>query len=81
MGSPVDHHPFLAAKDYQAPSLFEPGNLLREARRQKNLPTIPVPAVGAPFVVLVAEQLDAPGAEMVVSITSAGQITPIGTTS
>jgi len=37
-------------------------------------------AVGAPFAVLVAEQLDASGAEMVVSVSSAGQITPIGTT-
>ena len=37
-------------------------------------------AVGARFAVLVAEQLDASGAEMVVSVSSAGQITPIGTT-
>jgi len=37
-------------------------------------------AVGAPFAVLVAEQLDASGAEMVVSVSSAGQITPTGTT-
>jgi uridine phosphorylase len=34
-------------------------------------------AVGAPFAVLVAEQLVASGAELVVSITSAGQITPL----
>lgn len=34
-------------------------------------------AVGAPFAVLVAEQLAASGAELVVSITSAGQITPL----
>lgn len=118
--------PLTAAKDYAAPSLFEPANLLREARRQKNLPDVPVPAVGlldpdgdivrylavsgrgrrhpgwacyhtdmwtvnldgidigvvgmavgAPFAVLVAEQLAASGAELVISITSAGQIAPI----
>jgi len=33
--------------------------------------------VGAPFAVLVAEQLAASGAELVISITSAGQIGPI----
>ena len=31
---PVDY-PLLSNKDYAAPSLFEPGNLLREARRQR----------------------------------------------
>lgn len=35
-------------------------------------------AVGAPFAVLVAEQLAASGAELVVSITSAGEITSAG---
>jgi uridine phosphorylase len=119
--------PLLHAKDHEAPSLFDPANLLREARRQKDLPDIDVPAValldpdgdivrhlartgrgrrhpgwacyhtdmwtvdvdgteigvvgmavGAPFVVLVAEQLAASGAELVISITSAGQISPIG---
>jgi uridine phosphorylase len=122
-------HPLLAAKDYHAPSLFEPANLLREARRQKNLPDLPVPdvclldpdgdivthlartgrgrrhpgwacyhtdmwtvehdsiefgvvgtAVGAPFAVLVAEQLAASGCNLVVSVTSAGQISPLGRT-
>jgi uridine phosphorylase len=34
-------------------------------------------AVGAPFAVLVAEQLAASGADLVVSITSAGQISPL----
>lgn len=34
-------------------------------------------AVGAPFAVLVAEQLHASGARLVLSITSAGQITPL----
>jgi uridine phosphorylase len=100
-----------------------PENLLREGRRQKGLPDIPIPevalldpdgdiarhldttgrgrrhlgwacyhtdmwvtdldgievgvvgmAVGAPFAVLVAEQLAASGAQLVISITSAGQI-------
>ncbi|MGH7101626.1 MAG: nucleoside phosphorylase [Acetobacteraceae bacterium] len=35
----------LAAKDYAMPSVFEPRNLLREARRQKHLPELPVPAI------------------------------------
>src|SRR5215469_5035386 len=30
--------PILAGKDFAAPSVFEPENLLREARRQKNVP-------------------------------------------
>ncbi len=118
--------PILANKDYQAPSMFQPGNLLREARRQKHLPDLAVPevclldpdgdivrylaatgrgrrhpgwacyhtdmwvtglddldigvvglAVGAPFAVLVAEQLSASGAQLIISITSAGQIRPL----
>jgi uridine phosphorylase len=122
-------YPLLSNKDYAAPSLFEPGNLLREARRQRGLPEVTVPrlglldpdgdivrhlaatgrgrqhpgwacyhtemwmvdldgvevgvvgmAVGAPFAVLVAEQLAASGADLVVSITSAGQISPLGRT-
>ncbi|GAA4895052.1 nucleoside phosphorylase [Actinomycetospora straminea] len=124
-----DDLPLLAAKDYEAPSLFEPANLLREARRQKNLSARPVPAVcmldpdgdvvrhlaksgrgtrhtgwacyhtdmwsvdldgleigvvgmavGGSFAVLVAEQLAASGCELLVSVTSAGQITPLGAT-
>jgi uridine phosphorylase len=35
-------------------------------------------AVGAPFAVLVAEELFASGCRLIISITSAGQITPIG---
>jgi uridine phosphorylase len=35
-------------------------------------------AVGASFAVLVAEQLHASGARLVISITSAGQLTPLG---
>lgn len=37
--------PILANKHYHAPSAFTPGNLLREARRQKSLPAIAVPRV------------------------------------
>lgn len=118
-----DGVPLLAVKDYAAPSLFEPANLLREGRRQRGLPEMDVPAVGlldpdgdivrylaasgrgrkhpgwacyhtemwitdldgieigvvgmavgSPFAVLVAEQLAASGARLVLSITSAGQI-------
>ena len=35
-------------------------------------------AVGAPFAVLVAEELFASGCHLLISITSAGQITPAG---
>ena len=35
--------PLLAAKDHGAPSVFRPEALLREARRQKNLPMEAVP--------------------------------------
>ena len=37
-------------------------------------------AVGAPFAVLVAEQLFASGCQLLLSITSSGQITPLGPT-
>lgn len=37
--------PILGGKDYGAPSLFKPEALLREARRQKQLPMLPVPKV------------------------------------
>jgi uridine phosphorylase len=115
------------AKQHDAPSIFQPVNLLREARRQRSLPDDAVPAVcaldpdgdlvrnlratgaartapgwacyhtdmyvaehgelsigivgcavGAPFAVLVAEQLFVSGCRFLVSITSAGQITPQG---
>jgi uridine phosphorylase len=111
-------------KNTTAPSVFLPAALLREARRQKGLPTVDVPAicildpdgdmfrrlresgearpfrpwacyhtqldtftlagvtvglvgraVGAPFAVLVAEQLFASGCRLLISVTSAGQIT------
>jgi uridine phosphorylase len=118
--------PILAEKAYGAPSEFVPENLLREARRQKQLPHVRMPeicvldpdgdivrhlrrtnaarmstgwacyhtelyefelarrtlgiigcAVGAPFAVLVAEQLFASGCRFLISITSAGQIVPL----
>jgi len=37
--------PILAGKHFFAPSVFEPENLLREARRQKNLPSAEVPEI------------------------------------
>ena len=110
-----------------APSVFEPAALLREARRQKGLANVDVPpicildpdgdivrrlktsdqakrvdtwpcyhtdlysfplagqtsgiiacAVGAPFAVLVAEELFACGCRILISLTSAGQIVPAG---
>ena len=120
----------LTGKDLTAPSVFRPEALLREARRQKSLPIIPVPevcvldpdgdivrhlrrtgagrmhegwacyhtdlltfeldgvgevgiigcAVGASFAVLLAEQLFASGCRLLISVTSAGQITDNGST-
>ncbi len=37
--------PLLRPKNYAAPSVFEPANLLREARRQKRLTAADVPRV------------------------------------
>jgi uridine phosphorylase len=117
--------PILDNKHAEAPSVFEPAALLREARRQKGLCVADVPplcildpdgdilrrlknsgrakrfdawpcyhtdlyefrlagkpagivgcAVGAPFAVLVAEELFACGCRMLISLTSAGQIVP-----
>jgi uridine phosphorylase len=119
--------PILADKEYAAASVFEPANLLREARRQKSIPEAAVPeicvldpdgdilrvlrregraspsaawacyhtdlyefdyeearygiiacAVGAPFAVLLAEQLFVSGCRFLVSVTSAGQIVAHG---
>jgi len=120
--------PAALSKEHNAPSVFEPGHLLREARRQKGLPERDVPhvcvldpdgdlvrhlrateqarpspgwacyhtdlveftladgtaagvvgcAVGAPFAVLVAEQLFVSGCRFLVSITSAGRIADLG---
>ena len=122
--------PIVDGKDHRAPSVFRPEALLREARRQRQLPLVAVPeicvldpdgdvvrhlkrtgagrvhegwacyhtellafdldgvgevgivgcAVGAPFAVLIAEQLFASGCRLLVSVTSAGQINPIGPT-
>ena len=115
------------AQDPDAPSVFAPAALLREARRQKGLAAADVPpacildpdgdilrrlkktglasrfdawpcyhtelhtfplageavgiigcVVGAPFAVLVAEELFACGCRFVVSLTSAGQIVAAG---
>ena len=114
-------------KNPLSPSVFRPSALLREARRQKQLPPTDVPAVcvldpdgdivrhlrrtgqaqlfeawpcyhtalytftlsdervgiigcavGAPFAVLVAEELFVSGCQLLVSVTSAGQIVPAG---
>lgn len=114
-------------KDTAAPSVFVPAALIREARRQKGIPTVDVPtvcildpdgdvvrrlrqtgrskpfegwpcyhtaldtfeladrtvgivgcAVGAPFAVLVAEELFSCGCRLLLSVTSAGQIVPAG---
>jgi uridine phosphorylase len=119
--------PILANKHTSMPSVFAPGTLLREARRQKGLDTLEVPSVcildpdgdlvrqlrhtgmakrfagwpcyhteldtfdlgshrvgivgrvvGASFAVLVAEELFASGCQLLVSLTSAGQIVPAG---
>ena len=115
--------PILSAKDATAPAVFAPLTVLREARRQRQLPGLHVPpvclldpdgdivrwlkrtgtgtlsdtwacyhselyefdlagarvgvvgcAVGAPYAVLVAEQLFVSGCEVLFSITSAGRI-------
>ena len=116
-------------KNPSSPSVFRPAALLREARRQKGLPAVDVPAicildpdgdivrrlrkegrskpfegwpcyhtqldifelagqivgivgcaVGAPFAVLIAEELFASGCRLLLSLTSAGQIVPAGPT-
>src|SRR6266581_9207243 len=126
-GDSLEAAPLFAPRDYEAPSMFTPQNLLREARRQKGLPPGTVPdvcvldpdgdlvdhlrasdrlsphhtwacyhtrldtfvnedmsygiigrVVGAPFAVLVAEELFASGCRLLISITSAGQILPMG---
>lgn len=118
--------PILRNKHHGEPSAFTPESLLREARRQKNVPNTPVPeicvldpdgdivrylrnvgqarsvagwvcyhstmdcfehdgrdfgivgcAVGAPYAVLVAEQLFASGCRLLLSITSSGQVTSL----
>ena len=119
--------PILDHKHHDRPSVFLPDGLLREARREKSVPSGTVPdlclldpdgdlfrqlrdsgakrnphwacyhtdlyeletpaepvgvvgcAVGAPFAVLVAEELFASGCRLLMSVTSAGQIVPAGT--
>jgi uridine phosphorylase len=125
----VEMSPLHDNKHPSSPSIFRPAALLREARRQKNLPHVDVPAicildpdgdivrrlrndgrskpfdgwpcyhteldafelggqtvgivgcaVGAPFAVLVAEELFECGCRLLLSLTSAGQIVPAGPT-
>jgi uridine phosphorylase len=45
MTRPTDSAPILQAKDHAAPSVFQPQNLLREARRQKDLAPGDIPTV------------------------------------
>lgn len=115
--------PIALPREWRAPSVFRPEDLLREARRQKGMKPAAVPeicvldpdgdlvrylqaecgaepaldwacyhtrlvewgqadrrfgavgnAVGAPYAVLVAEQLFACGCRLLISITSAGQL-------
>jgi uridine phosphorylase len=115
--------PLLEEKPHGEPSVFTAANLLREARRQRQLPEFAVPAacildpdgdlaqhlqetgraridptwacyhttllrftladrevgivpftVGAPFAVLVAEELVASGCQLLINLTSAGRI-------
>jgi uridine phosphorylase len=119
--------PILDNKHTASPSVFAPAALLREARRQKNVAAVDVPAVcvldpdgdlvrnlratgkakpfegwpcyhteldtfelagqqvgiigrvvGSSFAVLVAEELFASGCQLLISLTSAGQIVPSG---
>jgi uridine phosphorylase len=121
--------PLLDNKNPSAPSVFRPAALLREARRQKGLSNVDVPAVcildpdgdmvrrlrkesrskpfegwpcyhteldafelagqtvgivgyavGAPFAVLIAEELFESGCRLLLSVTSAGQILSAGPT-
>jgi uridine phosphorylase len=129
MGESGQPGTIMGAKRHDAPSVFRPENLLREARRQRHVADEAVPAVcaldpdgdmvrmlraagrsrpapgwacyhtrmdvvehaglpigivglavGAPFAVLVAEQLFVSGCRLLVSVTSAGQIAPLGPT-
>jgi uridine phosphorylase len=121
--------PLLDNKNPSSPSVFRPAALLREARRQKGIASVNVPAVcildpdgdivrrlrkdgqskpfegwpcyhtqldtfelakqtvgivgcavGAPFAVLIAEELFECGCRLLLSVTSAGQILPAGPT-
>lgn len=125
MQTNFDKAPILRSKFYSQGSQFLPENLLREARRQKDIPIGQIPAVcildpdgdivrhlvatqratpnpywacyhsvlynfehekmefgiigcavGAPYAVLVAEELFVSGCQLLLSITSSGQISP-----
>ena len=127
--SPFSQPPIIDRGDHQEPALFKPENLLREARRQRDIAPGDVPAicvldpdgdilrnlkrsgaarpsphwacyhsemyefeqdgvhfgivgcaVGAPYAVLIAEQMFASGCRLLISVTSSGQITPVGPT-
>lgn len=122
-GPPRAMPPILRAKHHDSASVFSPENLLREARRQKDVPDRPIPdvcildpdgdilrylrtigpvppvegwacyhsdmvhfsyggrdygivgcAVGAPYAVLLAEQMFVSGCRLLLSVTSSGQI-------
>ena len=121
--------PILRNKETDTPSVFRPENLLREARRQKELAGGDIPAVcvldpdgdilrhlkgsgevekcktwacyhsemfcfdrggqtigivgcavGAPYAVLLAEQMFTSGCRLLISITSSGQLEPLAET-
>ena len=121
--------PILRNKGYRQQSIFQPENLVREGRRQKQVTDGPIPAlnildpdgdilrhliatgvaaksehwpcyhsdlyeferagqiigiigcaVGAPYAVLLAEQIFSCGARLIVSITSSGQLQSLGPT-
>ncbi len=118
----ANEHPITRDKRIDETSVFVPDNLLREARRQRNIPDGEIPAVcildpdgdivrnlvdaevspywacyhtqlfrfeydgiefgivgcavGAPFAVLIAEELFVSGCELLISVTSSGQIVP-----
>ena len=118
--------PILSQKNIDEPSVFDPKNLMREARRQLGISEGNIPeiclldpdgdilrhliregeatlnenwacyhselynfslggisygiigcAVGAPYAVLIAEQMFASGCRLVISMTSSGQILPV----
>lgn len=126
MKDSADMPPILRDKHWREPSTFTPESLLREARRQKQASTSPVPAVcildpdgdivrskraegaarphtdwvcyhteldvislgnrevgivgcavGSAFAVLVAEELFACGCRLLLSLTSAGRLSPV----
>lgn len=121
--------PILRHKNPGAASVFKPGALLREGRRQRGIPDGPIPelclldpdgdlvrhltkrhiatrcstwacyhtdlyefsrdgmrfgvvgrAVGASFAVLIAEQMFQSGCRLLISVTSSGQLKPVGPT-